>query len=165
MLCLVVLEGLSQQFTNCQFSNTHASDECKEDSHFELLMDSVSTSHMIKDIELFSDRKTSQKGNVSTNDTAYCANDTASVVEGRGRIEFSAKKSRNKTVLQSSSRKCSACPTVFKKLSSIKRLNVADAKIISDEKYSMEIENDFFRCIVETICSFCVCKIRSAQHC
>ena len=54
--------------------------ECgEEDSHFELLIDSGCTSHMIKDLELFSFLETSQKGKVS------CANGTDSVVEGRGK--------------------------------------------------------------------------------
>ena len=65
----------------------HASDKREDDSHFELLIDSGCTSHMIKDIELFSYLETSQKGKVS------CANGTECVVEGRGKIEFFAKNS------------------------------------------------------------------------
>ena len=66
----------------------HVSDKREEDSHFELLIDSGCTSHMIKDVELFSHLETSQKGKVS------CANGTESVVEGRAKIEFVAENSR-----------------------------------------------------------------------
>ena len=45
---------------------------------------------------------------------------------------------------ESSSRKCSACALVFENLISIKRLNVADAKVILDEKPRIEIKNDGF---------------------
>ena len=92
---------------------------------------------MIKDIELFSYLETSQKGKVS------CANGTESVVEGRGKIEFFARNSRRilqKVALENALH----VPQFSKNLISIKRLNVAEAKVILDEKPRIEIENDCF---------------------
>ena len=92
---------------------------------------------MIKDIESFSYLETSQKRKVS------CAYDTESVVKGRGKIEFFAKNSRRtsqKVALENALHD----PKYSKNLISIKRLNVAEAKIIFDAKPRIEIENDCF---------------------
>ena len=92
---------------------------------------------MIKDIELFSYLETSQKGKVS------CAKGTESVVEGRGKIEIFVNNSRG--TLQKVALENALHVPQFSK-NSIKRLNVAEAKVIFDEKPRIEIENDcFFR--------------------
>ena len=77
--------NLTTELNDTDGFSFYASDTREEDSHFVLLIDSGCTSHMIKDIELFSHLETSQKENLS------CANGTESVVEGRGKIEFFAK--------------------------------------------------------------------------
>ena len=107
----------------------HASDKREDDSHFELLIDSRCTSHMIKDIELFSYLETSQKGKVS------CAN---------------AKNSRG-TLQKVALKNALHVSQYLKNLISIKRLNVAEAKVIFDEKPRIEIENDRFSLAEDTL--------------
>ena len=129
--------NLTTELNDTDGFSFHASDQREDGSQFELLIDSGCTSHMIKEIELFSYLETSQKGKVS------CANGTESVVEGRGKIEFFAKNSRGilqKVALENALH----VPQYSKNLISIKRLNVAEAKVIFDEKPRIEIENDCF---------------------
>ena len=120
--------NLTTELNDTDDFSFHASDKREEYSHFELLIDSGCTSHMIKVIELLSYLETSQKVKV------VCANGTESVVEGR------QKQSRNNT--KNSSRKCSACPEYSRNLISVERLNVAEAKVILDVKPRIEIEKD-----------------------
>ena len=129
--------NVTTEFNDTDGFSFHASDKREDGSHFELLIDSGCTSHMIKDIELFSYLETSQKGKVS------CANGTESVVEGRGKIEFFAKNSRG-TLQKEALENALHVPQYSKNLISIRRLNVAEAKVIFDEKPRIEIENDCF---------------------
>ena len=92
---------------------------------------------MIKDIEFFSYLETSQKRKV------YCANGTEPVVEGRGKLLFFAENSRG-TFQKVALEKVLQVSHYSKNLISMKRLNVAEAKVIFDEKPRIEIENDCF---------------------
>ena len=129
--------NLTTELNDTDGFSFHASDKREEDSHVELLKDSGSTSHMIKDIELLSYLETSQKRKVS------CANGTESVVEGRAKIEFFAKNSRG-TFQKVALKNALFVPQCLKYLITIKRLNVAEAKVIFDEKPRIGIENDCF---------------------
>ena len=120
-----------------QWFSFHASDKREGDSHFELLIDSACTSHMIKDIELFSYVETSQKRK------GFCANGTESVVEGRDKIEFFAKNSWG-TLQNVALENNLHDPQYSQNLIATKRLNVAEAKVLFDEKPRIVIENDCF---------------------
>ena len=104
-----------------------ASDKREEGSHFELFIDSGSTSHMLKDTDLFSFLETHQREKVT------CANGSESVVERRvGEIECFAKNSRG-TLQKVALENALHVPWFSKILISIKRLNVAEAKVTFDE--------------------------------
>ena len=122
--------NLTTELNHTDGFSFHASDKQEDDSHFEFLIDSDCTSHMIKDIELFSYLEPSQKGKVS------CANSTESVVEGRGKIEFSPKNNRGQKVALDNALHVPQCS---KNLISIKWLNVAEANVNFDEKPRIEI--------------------------
>ena len=127
--------NLTTELNDTDGFSFHASDKREDDSHFELWIDSGCTRNMIKDIELFSYLETYQKGKVS------CAKGTESVVEGRGKIQIFVNTSRG--TLQKVALENALHVPQFSK-NSIKRLNVAEAKVIFDEKPRIEIENDCF---------------------